>query len=160
MDTDKWKHGSCKQTKRTTFLHWSYSWVIPQHDLVLSRVGFESLQLFWDWTTLKAPKLFPTVIHMGLVGHFDPHPLQATNGKGSIWIELFCESIGRLTPHESWLLASPKFSYGRRYYLTVWMCAWCFIVSGCLRRDKNTSIFSNSAPLQFNKTDKQISRYE
>ena len=73
-----------RKAKRTTFLCVSYSWVIPQHGSVLSRVGFGSLRLFWDRTTLKALKLFPTVVHKGLVGHLDPHPLQATNGKGSI----------------------------------------------------------------------------
>ena len=62
----------------------SYSWVIPQHGSALSRVGFGSLRLFQDKTTLKAPKSFLTVVHEGLVEHPDPHPLQATNGKGSI----------------------------------------------------------------------------
>ena len=56
----------------------------PAVGLALSRVGFGLLQLFQGWTTLKAPKLFPTVVHVGLVGHLDPHPLQATNGKGLI----------------------------------------------------------------------------
>ena len=73
-----------KKTKRSTFLCVSYSWIIPQHGSALYRVGFRSLQLFWDRMTLKAPKLFPTVVHEGLVGHPDPHPIQATNGKGSI----------------------------------------------------------------------------
>ena len=43
--------------------------------LALSKVGFGSLHLFRDWMTLKAPKLFPTVVHTGLVGHPDPRPL-------------------------------------------------------------------------------------
>ena len=69
MDTDKWQHGSCKKKKRTTFLCVSYSRIIPQHGLTLSRVGFGLLQLFQGWTTLKAPKLLPTVVHVGLIGH-------------------------------------------------------------------------------------------
>ena len=52
--------------------------------MTLSKVDLGSLHLFRDWMTLKAPKLFPTVVHMGRVGHPDPHPLQATNGMGSI----------------------------------------------------------------------------
>ena len=52
--------------------------------MILPKASFGSLHLFWDWMTLKAPKLIPTVVHEGLVGHPDPHPLQATNGKGSI----------------------------------------------------------------------------
>ena len=73
-----------RKAKRTTFLCVSHSWVIPQHGSALSTVGFGLLQLFWDRTTLKALKLSSTVVHEGLVGHPDPHPLQATNEKGSI----------------------------------------------------------------------------
>ena len=65
-------------------LHVSYLRVIWQSGLALSKAGFESLHLFRGWMTLKAPKLFSTVIHTGLVGHPDPNPLQATNKKGSI----------------------------------------------------------------------------
>ena len=65
-------------------LHVSYLRVILRSGLALSKAGFGSLHLFWGWTTLKAPKLFPNIVHTRLVGHPDPHPLQATNGKGSI----------------------------------------------------------------------------
>ena len=65
-------------------LHVSYLRVIWQTGLALSKDGFGSLHLFRDWMTLKAPKLFPTVVHTRLVGHPDPYPLQAASGKGSI----------------------------------------------------------------------------
>ena len=65
-------------------LHVSYFRVIWQLGLALSKAGFRSLYLFRDWMTLKALKLFPTIVHTGLVGHPNSHPLQATNGKGSI----------------------------------------------------------------------------
>ena len=112
-----------EKIKRILSLHVSYFRVILHSGLALSKVGFGSLHLFRDWMTLKAPKLFPNVVHARLVGYPDPHPLQATNGKSSIWVEVFCEPIRRLTPHESWLLASPKVSYGRGYCFTVWMDA-------------------------------------
>ena len=56
-------------------LHVSYLRVIWQPGLALSKVDFGSLHLFRDWMTLKAPKLFPTVVHTGLVGYPDPRPL-------------------------------------------------------------------------------------
>ena len=99
--------------------------------MTLSKAGFGSLHLFWDWMTLKALKLFPTVVHARLVGHPDPHPLQATNGKGSIWVEVFHEPMRRFSPHESWLLISPKFPMARatasrcecvQSVLNKWMC--------------------------------------
>ena len=37
-------------------------------DMALSKPGFGLLHLFWDWMTLMALKLFPTVVHAGLVG--------------------------------------------------------------------------------------------
>ena len=43
--------------------------------LALSKVDFGSLHLFRGWMTLKATKLFPIVVHTGLVGHPDPRPL-------------------------------------------------------------------------------------
>ena len=73
-----------RKAKRIMFFCVSYSKVILQHGLALFKEGFGSLRLFWDWTTLMAPKLFPIIVHEGLVGHPDPYPLQATNGKGSI----------------------------------------------------------------------------
>ena len=42
--------------------------IFSQKGMALPKAGFGSLFLFWDWITLKAPKLFPTVVHAGLVG--------------------------------------------------------------------------------------------
>ena len=41
--------------------------------MTLPKAGLGSLHLFRDGMTLKAPKLFPTIVHAGLVGHPNPH---------------------------------------------------------------------------------------
>lgn len=95
-----------------------------------------SLALLWltiYWArfhmNLKVPKLLLTGTHTELVRHPNPHPLQSSNGKGSIWVKVFHVSTWRLSPYESkvlyFLLNKTKTKPWYKAYVCMQKCIVC-----------------------------------
>ena len=129
-----------------------------QKGMALPKASFGSLHLFWDWMTLKAPKLFHTIVHAGLVGpSILTHYRLRTEKVQSEW-KCFTSPCGGFHPTRAGYQLPLSFLWPGLLPHGVNVCI-VFYISECVRKDKNTSFYKLDIP-QFIKTNKEDHIYK